>query len=71
MSETGSPGHELAWRKALSSVGNGACLELAPVNGMVAIRDSKDPGGPVLRYTAAEWEAFLDGAKKGEFDNLV
>ncbi len=48
-----------------------AGVELAPANGMVAIRDSKDPGGPVLQYTAAEWNAFLDAAKKGEFDNLV
>ncbi len=61
----------LAWRKASSSVGNGACVELAPIEGMVAVRDSKDPAGPVLRYTAAEWNAFLDGAKKGEFDDLV
>ena len=60
-----------AWRKAKSSMGNGACVELAPVNGMVAVRDSKDPDGPMLRYTAAEWNAFLDGAKRGEFDNLV
>jgi hypothetical protein len=61
----------LAWRKAQSSMGNGACVELAPAEGMVAIRDSKDPAGPVLRYTAAEWRAFLDGAKRGEFDDLV
>jgi len=68
MSDAGS---EPAWRKARHSTGNGACVELAPVDGMVAIRDSKDPDGPILRYTAAEWHAFLDGAKKGEFDNLA
>jgi hypothetical protein len=71
MPPTGSPGCHLAWRKAQSSVGNGACVELAPVDGMVAIRDSKDPEGPILSYTVAEWHAFLDGAKRGEFDNLV
>lgn len=60
-----------AWRKARLSIGNGACVELAPVDGMIVIRDSKDPAGPVLKYTVAEWLAFLDGAKKGEFDNLV
>jgi hypothetical protein len=60
----------LAWHKAQRSVGNGACVELAPVNGMVAMRDSKDPDGPVLMYTAAEWDAFLHGAKAGEFDDL-
>jgi Domain of unknown function (DUF397) len=60
----------LAWRKALSSIGNGACVEAAPLNGMVAVRDSKDPAGPMLIYTTAEWRAFLDGVKKGEFDDL-
>jgi uncharacterized protein DUF397 len=60
----------LAWRKAQLSVSNGACVELAPANGMVALRDSKDPDGPVLMYTAAEWRAFLHGAKAGEFDDL-
>jgi hypothetical protein len=71
MPGTGSLGPEPAWRKALSSVANGACVELASADGMVAVRDSKDPGGPILRYTAAEWRAFLDGAKKGEFDDLI
>jgi Domain of unknown function (DUF397) len=60
----------LAWRKAQRSVGNGACVELAPLEGMVAMRDSKDPDGPVLVYTPAEWRAFLHGAKAGEFDDL-
>jgi hypothetical protein len=59
-----------AWRKAQRSVGNGACVELAPVNGMVAMRNSRDPDGPVLFYTPAEWRAFVHGAKAGEFDDL-
>jgi hypothetical protein len=70
MPSTGSVLRDLAWRKAQLSVSNGACVELAPVNGMVALRDSKDPDGPVLVYTAAEWHAFLHGAKAGEFDDL-
>jgi hypothetical protein len=37
---------------------------------MLAMPDSKDPDGPVLMYTPSEWHAFLDGAKKGEFDDL-
>jgi len=61
---------DLPWRKAQRSVANGACVELAPVNGMVAMRDSKDPDGPVLMYTVTEWGAFLHGAKAGEFDDL-
>jgi Domain of unknown function (DUF397) len=71
MPDMGVEGAGPVWRKAQLSTGNGACVELAPVDGMVAIRHSKDPEGPILRYTAAEWHAFLDGAKKGEFDNLV
>ena len=66
----GSMLRDLPWRKAQRSVANGACVELAPVDGMVAMRDSKDPDGPVLMYTAAEWGAFLHGAKAGEFDDL-
>jgi hypothetical protein len=66
----GSMLRDLPWRKAQRSVGNGACVELAPVDGMVAMRDSKDPDGPVLMYTPAEWGAFLHGAKAGEFDDL-
>jgi len=60
----------LMWRKAQLSVGNGACLEVAQMNGMIALRDSKNPQGPMLTYTRVEWYAFLDGAKKGEFDDL-
>ena len=65
MPRTGSPGRELAWLKARKSAGNGACVELAPVHGMVAIRDSKDPEGPAPWYTAAEWEAFLGRRQEG------
>jgi Domain of unknown function (DUF397) len=64
------PDVRFAWRKASASHPANACVEVAPADGMVAMRDSKDPGGPILRYTAAEWHAFLEGAKKGEFDGL-
>ncbi|WKV74187.1 DUF397 domain-containing protein [Streptomyces sp. PCS3-D2] len=36
--------------------------------GAVAVRQSGDPARGVLRYTAAEWSAYLDGAADGEFD---
>jgi Domain of unknown function (DUF397) len=32
------------------------------------VRDSKDPAGPSLAFTTAEWEAFTAGVKDGEFD---
>jgi hypothetical protein len=39
---------------------------------MIEVRDTKDQGtGPILRFTDAEFDAFLDGARKGEFDHLL
>jgi hypothetical protein len=60
----------LDWRTASSSAGTN-CVEIAPVNGMVAIRHSKKPDAEIIVYTAHEWSSFMDGAKKGEFDDLV
>ena len=56
-----------AWRKATRSGTNG-CVEVGYVDGQIAVRDSKDRQGPVLRFTAHEWEAFLGGARDGEFE---
>ena len=62
-------GARLTWRKAKASQSNGNCVEVAPIpGGGVAVRDSKDPDGPVLRFTAAEWAAFAEGVAAGEFD---
>ena len=44
------------------------CVEVAFVDGAIAVRDSRHPDGPVLIFTAAEWDAFVGGAKDGEFD---
>jgi Domain of unknown function (DUF397) len=57
----------LHWRKSTKSGLNG-CVEVAFVDGKVALRDSKDRQGPVLFFSAAEWRAFLAGARDGEFD---
>jgi hypothetical protein len=71
--ETMTPGTGptvLTWIKAKASDSNGSCLEVAqhPEGGRY-VRDSKDHGGgPTLYFTAAEWTAFLDGARNGEFD---
>jgi Domain of unknown function (DUF397) len=60
---------DLCWFKAAASAANGSCVEVALLaGGGVAVRDSKDADGPILRYTDAEWRAFLHGAKGGEFD---
>ncbi len=57
------------WRKSSRSGVNG-CVEVAFVDGGVAVRDSKDRHGPVLMFTLHEWEAFVGNARDGEFDLL-
>ncbi len=59
-----------SWRKSWHSNGNGGnnCVEVAAVGTTIAVRDSKDPNGPALQFTPDEWNAFLRGAKDGEFD---
>jgi hypothetical protein len=68
---TGAELKSLSWRKSQSSNVNGQCVEIASVDDKVAIRDSKDPDGPVLICASAEFGAFLKGARNGEFDHLV
>jgi len=56
------------WRKSSYSGNGGNCVEVADLpGGRAAVRDSKHPDGPVLSFTRAEWEAFLAGARDGEF----
>jgi hypothetical protein len=59
------------WVKASASDAEGQCVELRRHAGLVEVRDSKDPDGPVLRFDAGELAAWIDGAAKGEFDHLV
>ena len=59
------------WIKASASSGAGQCVEMRAREGAVDVRDSKHPDGPALKFTAAEFAAWLDGAKKGEFDHLA
>jgi len=60
------------WIKATASTGNGACVEVARGGeDEVLVRNSRDPEGPVLSFTKAEWHAFRAGVKALEFDAIV
>lgn len=71
----GTPGAALrdaSWRKSRHSNSQGTCVELAGLpGGAVALRNSRHPGGPTLVFSSAEIDAFIRGAKDGEFDDLL
>jgi hypothetical protein len=57
------------WRKSSYSNSNSNRVEVrAGQPDAVALRDSKDRGGPELGFTAGAWAAFVRGVKQGEFD---
>jgi hypothetical protein len=59
------------WVKSSLSFSNGNCVEVAELpGGSVGVRNSRDSEGPVLRFTQDEWDAFLTGARLGEFDRF-
>lgn len=63
--DANNPGRE--WRRSSWSYGGGNCVEVtAPHGACIDIRDSKDPQGPVLRFTSVHWNAFLAGVRSGE-----
>jgi hypothetical protein len=55
------------WRTS-TLCNNGTCLEVAFIDGGVAIRDSKNRQGPILQFASSEWEAFVGGVHRGDFD---
>ena len=60
------------WVKAKLSSDGSSCVEQRRNGDVIEIRDTKDHGaGPILRFTPAEFAAWLDGAKSGEFDHLL
>lgn len=60
------------WIKASRSDTGSECVELRSRAGGIEVRDSKaGESGPILRFTPAEFTAFLDGARQGEFDHLL
>ena len=55
------------WTKSHWS-GVDACVEARRDADFVEVRHSNHPQGPVLQFTAREWNAFLKGVRDGEFD---
>ncbi|WP_371495950.1 Scr1 family TA system antitoxin-like transcriptional regulator [Kitasatospora sp. NBC_00374] len=59
------------WLKSSYSSGGGQCIEVAPGHpGVVPVRDSKDPAGPVLTFPARSWRAFVTAVADGEFGSV-
>ncbi|WP_037911179.1 DUF397 domain-containing protein [Actinacidiphila yeochonensis] len=59
------------WFTSSYSDNGGQCVEvaanLAPTQGVVPVRDSKDRSGPSLAFTAEAWTAFVSGVREGDF----
>jgi hypothetical protein len=61
-----APG-DTAWHTSTRSSATN-CVEVRGLDGDVAVRDSKNRGGPMLRFARTPWQEFLAAAKAGEFD---
>ncbi len=59
---------DMRWTKSSRSGAYNNCVEVADLGHGRAVRDSKDPSGPALRFTTAAWSAFTTGIRTGEFD---
>ena len=53
------------WRRS-SRCASGNCIEVAESADGFLIRDSKNPEH-VLTFSVAEWDAFTNGVKAGDF----
>lgn len=58
----------MAWRKSTRSSGDGQCVEVANLDAIIAIRDSKAPDAGHLTVAPKTWSAFVAEAKAGRYD---
>jgi Domain of unknown function (DUF397) len=54
------------WRTSSHSGANGSCIQVAPTPPAIAVRDSRNPDGPALTFTARQWRAFTAVLKAGQ-----
>jgi hypothetical protein len=60
------------WIMSSRSTGNGgSCVQARRRDGLIEVRNSKNPSAGTVRFTVEEWDSFLFGAKNGEFDRLA
>ena len=63
---------DIQWIMSSRSTGNGgSCVEARRHDGWIEVRNSKNPAAGSVQFTAEEWDSFLFGAKRGEFDQLL
>lgn len=55
-------------RRAEWQHAEGSAVEIAFVDDLIGMRNGEDPNSPILLFNQAEWDAFMAGAKDGEFD---
>jgi uncharacterized protein DUF397 len=58
------------WIKSSRCHASQACVELARAGDVIAVRSSQEPDQHIY-YTHAEISAWIEGAKRGDFDHLV
>ena len=58
------------WTKSSYSGNSGSCVEYTTQtdNDTIAMRDSKDPEGGILEFSAGSWNNFVAAVKAGDFD---
>ncbi|GIF68700.1 DUF397 domain-containing protein [Asanoa ishikariensis] len=56
------------WQRYGDASAERGAVEVAFVDDLIGLRNSADPQGAVLVFTQAEWDAFVAGARDGEFD---
>ncbi|MFJ7248921.1 DUF397 domain-containing protein [Kitasatospora sp. NPDC098652] len=62
-----NPNSPITWRKSSYSSDGGQCVEVAPgFPNVMPVRDSKDPHGPTLVFSAAAWQSFVTAVRTGE-----